>query len=281
MVKTGGTNLMEVTVITGGGSGIGLEVAKSIIKGKVVITGRTEKKLMAAKLELTGLGVDAEIFPCDVSKRSDVIALRDFASSLGNVKTLIHAAGLSPHMGDPKKLIEVNALGTVYMDTEFMEVMETGGCIINVSSNSAYQIPNILISEKVYKLALTDEEKFVKRLIKKSSIIRDDYKRKGLAYAYSKNFVLWFSKYFALKCKEKNIRVLSVSPGLIKTPMGDKEKDEGAEMLKYGAISRMGEASEVAYLINSVSNSSCGYLTGVDILCDGGCTNLKRYAKMV
>ena len=137
---------MNVTVITGGGSGIGLEVAKLIKNGKVIITGRTVSKIKNAQDELIKNKIDVEIFCCDVSKRDDVIKLKNFALSFGEIKTVIHSAGLSPHMGDAKRLIEVNSLGTIYVDTEFEKAMGAGGCIINVSSNSAYQIPKFLIN---------------------------------------------------------------------------------------------------------------------------------------
>ena len=50
---------------------------------------------------------------------------------------LIHAAGVSPHMTDAQKIFEINAIGTMNMDEEFVKIMPEGSCILNVSSMSA------------------------------------------------------------------------------------------------------------------------------------------------
>lgn len=50
------------------------------------------------------------------------------AQNRGEVKTVIHAAGMSPQMGDAQKIMEANALGTVNINDAFYDVMKTGGC---------------------------------------------------------------------------------------------------------------------------------------------------------
>ena len=85
-----------VCVITGGGSGMGLAAAKEMPKDKIIVlTGRTVKKLENAVNELTALGYEAHAFACDVSRREDVRAVAEYAASLGEIKNVIHAAGLS------------------------------------------------------------------------------------------------------------------------------------------------------------------------------------------
>ena len=59
--------------------------------------------------------------------------------------------------------------------------------------------------------------------------------------------------------------------------MGNLEAGEGAKMIEYGAERRMGTADELGYAIASVADERNGYLAGVDILCDGGCTNGKQF----
>ena len=64
--------------------------------------------------------------------------------------------------------------------------MDKGGVIVDVASNSAYILPKFLINKKVYALAETDEELFVKKLVKKSSLAKGDYRRSGFAYSLPK-----------------------------------------------------------------------------------------------
>ena len=69
--------------------------------------GRTVSKLDNAIKELKDLGIDAEAFPGDASDRESVKKLVEYAKSKGNVKTVIHAAGVSPHMADTEKIFTI------------------------------------------------------------------------------------------------------------------------------------------------------------------------------
>ncbi len=101
--------MANVCVITGGGSGMGLETARNIDKDVIlVLTGRTVSKLEKAKEQLEAEGHQVHLIACDVSVRKDVHELCLFADSLGTIKTVIHAAGLSPTMADAEKIIMVN-----------------------------------------------------------------------------------------------------------------------------------------------------------------------------
>ena len=105
------------------------------------------------------------------------------------------------------------------------------------------------------------------------------YEKAGFAYALSKNFVIWYAKKCAFEFGSRGIRVVSLSPGLIATDMGKLEEDNGKTMLVYGAEKRMGTAEELGYAIASLADERNGYLAGVDILCDGGCTEGKKFKK--
>ena len=105
--------MANVCVITGGGSGVGLEAAKHMPAETIlVIAGRTLDKLEKAKAILEQDGHDVHLVTCDVSSRKEVHELCLAAKELGTIKTVIHAAGLSPTMADPDSIIRVNALGT-------------------------------------------------------------------------------------------------------------------------------------------------------------------------
>lgn len=272
--------MADVCVITGGGSGMGLAAAKCMPKDKIIIvSGRTVSKLERAIGELKELGYTAYACACDTSVRSRVKELAEYAAETGTVKNVINAAGMSPNMADPEKLLRVNALGTVYINQEFSKVMQPGSAIVDISSNSAYVLPKFLISHKTYALAETNEEQFIQKCIKKSNLAKGDYQRAGFAYALSKNFVVWYAQKCAFEFGEKGIRVCSLSPGLIATDMGKLEEKEGSAILGYAAEKRMGTPEELGFAIASVADERNGYLAGVDVLVDGGSTNGKKFRK--
>lgn len=260
----------KICVITGGGSGMGLETAK--IMGKthyVIICGRTVSKLKNAIKNLKDKGIECEAFPCDVGDSSSVRKLAEHAHGLGEVQAVIHAAGMSPHMGDAEKIMQTNAIGTIYMNTEFAKVMGEGSCILDVSSMSAYLTPSIVMPRKLYKFALEDVELFRKKINKRLRIFPESV-RSGVAYGVSKDFVIWYSKQSALKYGDNGIRVVCVSPGNFETPMGKLEEGEADKFTSHAAIKRFGKPEEIAYLFSTIVDERNGYLTGLDIICDGG-----------
>ena len=270
----------KVCVITGGGSGMGLAAAKFMPKDKIiVVSGRTEKKLLNAVAELEALGYKSYAKSCDTSDRAKVQELVRFAASLGEVTTVINSAGLSPAMSDPETIIRVNALGTVYINQEFSKVMQRG-VIVDIASNSAYILPSFMIMKKTYRLADVDEGKFVSKLLKMTKMVKEGYQRSGFAYAMSKNFVVWYAKKSAFEYGPKGIRVVSLSPGLIATDMGNLEKEAGGSLIGYAAEKRMGTAEELGFAIATVADERNGYLAGVDVLVDGGSTTgMKEFKK--
>lgn len=266
----------KICVITGGGSGMGLSTAKMMGETHyVIICGRTVKKLESAIADLQAAGVECEAFPCDVSERMSVKKLAQHAAELGEVQAVIHAAGMSPHMGDGEKIMQVNAMGTININEEFSSVMGAGGCILDVSSMSAYMAPEMVLPTGAYKYAVENKDKFYKKMMARVNLFPKKL-RSSIAYVSSKNFVVWYAKKCANLYGTKGIRVLSVSPGNFETPMGDAEKDEAVAYLKYAAINRLGDPDEIAYLFKTCVDERNSYLTGEDILCDGGVVSGKN-----
>ena len=275
--------MKNVCVITGGGSGMGLAAAKFMPKEKIiVISGRTVAKLENAVNQLKALGYEAYAFACDTSDRESVKKLAEYAASLGEIKNVINAAGVSPAMskaGDQEKILRINALGTVYVNQEFSKKMNAGSVICDVSSNSAYTLPSFIIPKKAYPLAETDEAAFLAKLVKKSNMPKTDYEKNGFAYALSKNFVCWYASKSAFELGLKGIRVVSLSPGLIATDMGKMEEENGGFLIGFSCEERMGKPEELDYALATVADERNGYLAGVDILCDGGSTKGQKEFK--
>ncbi len=262
--------MANICVVTGGGSGMGLETAKILGKEqKIILVGRTVSKLENAIAELKALGIDAEAYPGDASDRESMKRLAAYAASKGTVKTVIHAAGISPRMADGEKIFKINAVGTINIDEEFAEVMGKGGCILNVSSMSAYMLPADRVPKQIYKLALSDTDAFMEAIKQAISAVPEE-QRPGTAYTLSKNFVVWYTAREAVKLGKKGIRVVSISPGTFKTPMGELEGELAAGFALRGAMGRMGEPEEIAKMMAFMVSDACSYLCGVDILYDGG-----------
>ena len=262
--------MRQICVVTGGGSGMGLEAAKLLGKEqKIILVGRTAAKLEGAIEELRSAGVEAEAFPCDASDRESVKKLAAYASSQGTVKTVIHAAGVSPHMASGEKIFAINAVGTINIDEEFGEIMGEGGCILNVSSMSAYMLPADRAPKQVYKLALSDTAAFQAAVNQMLAAVPEE-QRTGMAYTISKNFVVWYTARMAIRYGKKGLRVVSISPGTFKTPMGEVEGEEAAGFALRGALGRLGEPEEIAKMMAFMASDACSYLSGVDILYDGG-----------
>ena len=274
--------MKTVAVITGGGSGMGFSAAKLMPKDRIiVISGRTLSKLEKSVNELKALGFEAYAYTCDTSDRQSVRELAEYAASLGEVKTGINAAGVSPHMSKAEPLLRINALGTVYFNEEFAKVMKPGSVIVDIASNSAYALPGFMVPKKAFPLADTDPDAFVRKILGKAKIVKDDVKKSGMVYAMSKAFVVWYAKKSAIELGKKGIRVCSVSPGLIATDMGEKEKEDGAYLINLTCEKRMGHVDELGYAIATAADDRNGFLAAVDILVDGGATTHQKEFKNI
>ena len=276
--------MANVCVITGGGSGMGLETARNIDKDVIlVLTGRTAAKLENAKSILESEGHEVHVTSCDVSVRKDVHELCLLASNLGTIKTVIHAAGLSPAMADPKTIIMVNAVGTKNVNMEFYKYMNDGGVIVDIASSSAYEAPAALVKHQIYEEAEYEEEKFIKHMTGEANLIPgNDYNKSGMAYVMSKNFVVWYAQKCAHEYAAKGIRVVSVSPGLIETDMGTREVEQAdfaKQMIERTCAHRMGKPEELGFAIASIADERNGYLCGIDVLIDGGASTGKKFGK--
>jgi NAD(P)-dependent dehydrogenase (short-subunit alcohol dehydrogenase family) len=262
--------MKKVCVITGGSSGMGFATAKLLGKEQnVIIAGRDITKLQKAVSELESIGIKAEGFAINVGDRNSVDALAEHAVQLGRIASVINCAGMSPHMGEAREIMETNALGTINVNEAFFRVMEAGSCLIDVSSTAAYLTPKFILPEGLYKYSRVDKNLFMQKMMARVNIYPKNM-RSGMAYTFSKHFINWYSKTDTAKFALKGIRILSVSPGNFDTPMGQLEYKQAEKFQKYCALKRLGHADEIANLFAFLVSDKLGYLTGTDIICDGG-----------
>ncbi|CAJ1510866.1 SDR family oxidoreductase [[Mycobacterium] burgundiense] len=261
----------RVSVITGGAGGMGVATAKIVGRDNLVVLGDVRQdRLETAAAALADLGIVATVFNCDVTDREAVRQLFDTASSLGTVASVVHAAGVSPSMGDADYVMRTNALGTVNVNEAFFEIAGEGSAIVNVASMAAHLLPDEMVPIATFPLALQDRDRFLTDMLAACNIVPEEM-RSGIAYAVSKNFVRWYSTAQAERFNGRGLRIVSVSPGSVDTEMGRLEEQAGAgAMVADAAVPRWGKAEEMAELFAFCVSDKAGYLTGTDILNDGG-----------
>lgn len=263
---------MDVTVITGGAGGMGLATARILGRDHlVVISDVKAERLARAGTELDQLGIRCERVVCDITDANSVATLIQRAAGLGSLRSVIHTAGLSPQMAEGRTIMEVNALGTVNVIDACYEAATEGFALVNVASMAAHMIPALLQPKRAYPLAFSDRAAFLKQALRVSRLMPKELYRRGVAYGVSKSFVIWASRTSAARFGTKGARVLSVSPGSFDTEMGRLEEKSGsAAMLATAALKRFGKAEEIAEVLAFAAGTRASYLTGTDILCDGG-----------
>jgi NAD(P)-dependent dehydrogenase (short-subunit alcohol dehydrogenase family) len=260
-----------VSVITGGAGGMGLATAKVVGRDHtVVLCDVRQDRLDTAAATLKDLGMTPTAVNCDITDRQAVVRLFETASGLGTVASVIHTAGVSPSMGDADYVMRTNALGTVNVNEVFYGSAAEGSAIVNVASMAAHMLPQEMIPAKQFPLALKDEDTFMNDMMSTCNIVPEDA-RSGIAYAVSKSFVRWYSTSQAERFNGRGLRIVSVSPGSIDTEMGRLEEQAGAgAMVADAAVPRWGKPEEMAELLAFCVSEKAGYLTGTDILNDGG-----------
>ncbi len=258
-------------MITGGAGGMGAATAKVVgTDHTLVLCDIRQDRLDATAATLEGLGINPTIVNCDVTDRRAVDSALELAAGLGTVVSVIHTAGVSPSMGDAEYVMRTNAIGTVNVDEAFYTMATEGAAIVNVASMAAHLLPAELVPTAQFPRALHDVDAFMRDMMAACGIAPEGA-RSGLSYALSKSFVRWYSTSQAERFNARGLRIVSVSPGSIDTEMGRLEEQAGAgAMVADAAVPRWGKAEEMADLLAFCAGSRAAYLTGTDILNDGG-----------
>lgn len=260
--------MKDIHIVTGGSSGIGLECAKSFKKGTVIITGRRENKLIEAVEELKKSGVDAIYKQGDISNIESIRELFQFASTKGSIKTVLNSAGVSGIGVDAKLTFEIDLLGTENLIKVAKEFIKEGGVVILLAS----MMGHIVSENPDYDKYLSDPSTkgAIDELVK---IVED---RSDLAYNFSKRGVHLLVKKHAPELGRLGIRLISISPGIIMTPMSKKAAEEHPEQMNYmkmmTPMDRNGEPEDIVSVVEFLASDKASFITGTDILVDGGLT---------
>lgn len=243
----------KIAVITGGSSGIGLATAQAFIKegAYVYITGRRRDELDKA---LALLGSQGAAVQGDIADLDDLDRLyAKVRSEKGRVDVIVAnaayvelqpLAAATPEHFD--KTFNTNARGTYFTVAKALPLLADGASVVLVSSGMNVK----------------------------------GYPAYG-SYAATKAAIRSFSRTWAHELKDRGIRVNTLSPGVIDTPIVDllfadkAQADAGREAFKaMTPLGRLGKPQEMAAAILFLASSDSSFSTGIDLVADGGITSL-------
>lgn len=264
--------MKDLYIITGATGGMGYEASKHFItKGKVLLLDLDENLLNKVKKEL---GDDALALKFDITNESDLNNLIKVVKENGGFKYLFHFAGVSESMGNSELIYKINLIGSVKLLNKLYDYIKPGGVVINTSSITAHQTP---FSNDVGEiLSNPDDSDFLNKILPLTKTTTE-------AYGWSKKALLNFTEKEVSKWGLKDARILSISPGAIKTPMVEKEmeknKDQIEQLINLTPVKRIGLPSDIVNLVDFLASSKASFITGVDIIIDGGVVSTFKYLK--
>ncbi len=263
-----------VSVITGGHGGMGAAITKELGRDSVVVlASRNAEALKKAQQEMEYMGYEAYALPTDVRNKDAVRALADFSVSLGQVIRVIHTAGVSPADTAAAEILDTNVLGTVHMTETFFPILAEGGVMINFASLAAHTIEAPDDWFEIFD-AYSDLRFYDKLQEQIEPFNSDAFACAGMAYCLSKRFVIYYSQKNTVRFAKKGCRILSISPGSYMTPMHqsliDNQPETAQMQLDSIPFGRWGHPYEIAGLVSFLCSPGAGFLSGIDILTDGG-----------
>jgi len=247
----------KVSVITGGGSGIGKAIALLFAKqGSVVHILDVDESAMTVVEEINNSGGRSFFNKCNVAQQADV---KYIIETIPVIDILVNNAGIA-HVGsiestaeeDLVRLFNVNVKGMYNCMHEVIPVMKkkNAGCILNMASVAA---------------AVGIPDRFAYSMTKGAVI--------GMTISVAKDYLNY------------NIRCNSISPARVHTPFVDgylqknfpgKEKEMFDKLSKTQPIGRMGKPEEIASLALFLCSDEAAFITGCDYLIDGGFVKLNN-----
>lgn len=242
----------KVSIVTGGGRGLGLALAEGLAEAgsNIVICSRKESNCHEAAQRIERTGVRAVGVGCDITQPEDISKLRDFAlKEFGKIDILINNSGATwgaPTEDYPiegwKKVIDVNVTGTFLCSQIIGKTMieKGGGKIINISS---------IFGGVGCKSEVMD----------------------AIAYNTSKGAIEAFTKDLAVKWAKHRVYVNAIAPAFIETEMTHVTMEEGrAHILSHVPIGRFGLPDDLKGAVVFLSSAASDYMTGTVLFVDGG-----------
>ncbi|MFZ3589506.1 SDR family NAD(P)-dependent oxidoreductase [Bacillus sp. DJP31] len=249
-----------ISVVTGAGSGIGEATAKQLARegSKVILVGRTKSKLESVAKEINSSQTipTAEVFVTDVTDEEDVQELSTYVrETYGDLHVLVNNAGGSTS----NKIVNLST-----EDWDFAQ---------SVNLKSVFLVSKLLGKVMVEASQSGASAKQNRSIVNVASL--SGYKAGAHIphYSAAKAGVINFTRALAFELSSYGIRVNSVSPGFIETPLTEQglQNEQFVEAIKRStALKRVGKPEEISSIICFAASAEASYMTGSDLLADGG-----------
>jgi glucose 1-dehydrogenase len=249
----------QVAIITGASSGIGAGVAKALAaEGATVVVNysSSEDKARQVLTEIEGQGGKGMLMRADVSQEADVQAMfRETISRYGTVDILVNNSGLQK-------------------DAKFHDMsLEEWNYVIGVNLTGQFLCAREAIREFMRRGVVPERSKSAGKIICMSSVHEVIPWAGHANYAASKGGVMMLMKTIAQEYAPLKIRVNSIGPGAIRTPINHaawQTPQAYNQLLKLIPAKRIGEADDVGRAAVWLASDDSEYVNGITLFVDGG-----------
>lgn len=263
MTETKQSRPSGIAIITGAAAGMGEATARLFCDAgwPLLLCDLNHARLetMAASLR-----PQAEVILLAADIASPTLA-EQLTERLGGraVGALVHCAGLSPSLADSARILDVNLAGTMRLLQAVRPHLSQGAAAVLLASMSGYMLPLPGADEMLDKITSPEQ---VASLLSHPEVPK-------MAYSVSKRGVQRLARREALAFGRQGARIVSLSPGIIDTPMGRSElasQPRMQGMISASPLARMGQSEEIASVALFLCSSAASFITGIDVPVDGG-----------